>query len=141
MRKVFIDCPEEIPCNPCESACPFGAIKIPGNLTARPVTDLEKCTGCGKCVAACPGQACFVIDPDFGPGEASVDFPYEYLPLPEKGLEVQAMNNEGEKVCQGRVVQVLSPKDAERTHILRIAVLRDKAYDVRGILPPQFQKI
>jgi NAD-dependent dihydropyrimidine dehydrogenase PreA subunit len=101
--------PEEIPCNPCEAACPFGAIRIPGNITARPVVDMEKCTGCSNCVTACPGQACFVIDPDFGPGEGTVDFPYEYVPLPEPGLSVQAMDNNGEKICAGQVVQVLSP--------------------------------
>jgi ferredoxin len=139
MRKVFIDCPEEIPCNPCESSCPAGAIKIPGNLTAKPVVDIEKCTGCSKCVAACPGQACFVIDPSYGEDEASVEFPYEYEPLPREGLDVQAMNNLGEKVCRGRVVRVLSPGDAQKTHILRIAVPKDKAYAVRGVLPPGFE--
>jgi methenyltetrahydromethanopterin cyclohydrolase len=137
MRKVFIDCPEDIPCNPCESSCPAGAITIPGSLTAKPIADIEKCTGCAKCVAACPGQACFVIDPDYNDNEASVDFPYEYLPLPPKGLLVAAMNNLGERVCQGRVVQVLSPKDAQNTSIVRIAVPKDKAYMVRGMMPPE----
>jgi Fe-S-cluster-containing hydrogenase component 2 len=135
MRKVFIDCPEEIPCNPCEAACPFGAIRIPGNITARPVVDTKKCTGCGNCITACPGQACFVIDPDFGPGEGTVDFPYEYVPLPEPGLSVQAMDNNGEKVCTGQVVQVLSPPRGGKTHIVRIRVPAVKVYLVRGMLP------
>jgi len=38
----------------CMRACPFGAITMsPDNL---PVISEEKCTACGKCVAACPKQ-------------------------------------------------------------------------------------
>ncbi len=38
----------------CMRACPFGAITMsPDNL---PIISKEKCTACGKCVAACPKQ-------------------------------------------------------------------------------------
>ena len=38
----------------CMRACPFHAITMsPDNL---PIIDKEKCTACGKCVAACPKQ-------------------------------------------------------------------------------------
>ncbi len=38
----------------CMRACPFDAIRMsPDNL---PLIDPEKCTACGKCVAACPKQ-------------------------------------------------------------------------------------
>jgi len=36
----------------CADACPFDAIKRNGKKP--PLIDREKCTGCGKCVAACP---------------------------------------------------------------------------------------
>lgn len=52
---AVIECVQEIPCNPCENACPFGAIKIGDPITNLPVLDGEKCTGCGTCVAMCPG--------------------------------------------------------------------------------------
>lgn len=37
----------------CAKACPFGALHI-DPATQLPVVDEEKCTSCGKCVAACP---------------------------------------------------------------------------------------
>ncbi len=38
----------------CMRACPFGAIKMSDDNL--PLIDPEKCTACGKCVAACPKQ-------------------------------------------------------------------------------------
>ncbi|MFH1442240.1 MAG: RnfABCDGE type electron transport complex subunit B [Candidatus Omnitrophota bacterium] len=36
----------------CAQVCPFGAISM--NEEGLPVVDEDKCTACGKCVAACP---------------------------------------------------------------------------------------
>lgn len=33
---AVIECVQEIPCNPCENACPFGAIKIGDPITNCP---------------------------------------------------------------------------------------------------------
>lgn len=38
----------------CMRACPFGAITM--SKDSLPLIDPEKCTACGKCVAACPKQ-------------------------------------------------------------------------------------
>lgn len=35
----------------CVQSCPFGAMKIVGNLAC---VDIGRCTGCGTCVSACP---------------------------------------------------------------------------------------
>lgn len=133
MRKIFIDCPQEIPCNPCQFSCPVGAIAIEGNLTSQPRTDKERCVGCDNCVAACPGQACFLVDEDYAPGLATIDFPYEYLPLPEPGQEFWARDNMGRDICRGTIVQVLSRPQWSGTRVVRMAVPREQIYLVRGM--------
>ena len=133
MRRIFIDCPQEIPCNPCQFSCPVQAITIEGNLTARPKADRERCVGCDNCVAACPGQACFLIDEDYAPGLATIDFPYEYLPLPEPGEECQARDNMGQDICKGTIIKVISRPKWSGTRVVRISVPRDKVYLVRGM--------
>lgn len=40
---------------PCVEACPFQALSINRKTTAVTV-EKEKCTGCGKCIDACPGR-------------------------------------------------------------------------------------
>ncbi len=62
---AFIECVQEIHCNPCEEACSQGAIIIGEPITNLPQLDGEKCTGCSMCVAACPGLAIFKIHKNY----------------------------------------------------------------------------
>jgi ferredoxin-type protein NapF len=44
-------------CTTCIRACPYEAIvmeETAGGLSAKPVVDLKKCTGCGACELSCP---------------------------------------------------------------------------------------
>lgn len=66
-----------IPCNPCHNELPTGAVVEFKDINDQPEIDYEKCTGCGMCVAKCPGLACFVIDLTFSEDKALLKLPYE----------------------------------------------------------------
>ena len=132
-RVACIECVQEIPCNPCEGICRFGAITVGEQITNLPVLDEEKCTGCGLCVANCPGLAIVVLDKSYSETEGTVDFPYEYLPLPEKGDIVDAVNRSGEVVCKGEVLSVTKLKSYAGTAVIRLKVPLDMVDEVRSI--------
>lgn len=50
------ECMQNIPCNPCETSCPFQAIHVGENISNLPKLDEQKCTGCTTCIAACSKQ-------------------------------------------------------------------------------------
>ena len=134
---AIIECNQEIPCNPCEDSCPFGAIKVGDPITNLPILDEEKCKGCGLCIASCPGLAIFVIDCTYSGKEALVSFPFEYLPLPKVGEIVSAVNRENKVVTMGKVIKRINSKKNDRTSIVTISIPKKWLMDVRGILIPQ----
>ena len=130
---AVIECIEDIPCNPCESSCKFGAIQVGEDITSCPQFFEEKCTGCGACVYGCPGLAIFMID---GSGEGnmgSISFPHEFLPLPAVGQIVDVVNRAGEVICRGKVEKALTAKISDRTPVLQVQVPKDLLMEARGI--------
>ena len=130
---VVIECAQEIPCDPCEQACHKKAIQIGDSIINLPILDADKCTGCGLCIASCPGQAIFVVDMTYSDTEAAVQLPYEFLPYPEEGQVVDGLNRAGEKVCSAKVLKVLNPKKFDRTAVITITVPKQYAMEVRNI--------
>jgi heterodisulfide reductase subunit A-like polyferredoxin len=130
---AVMECAQEIPCNPCETNCPRGAVNLGGSIMGLPELDEEGCSGCGLCVADCPGQAVFLVDTTFNEKEATVAFPYEFLPLPEPGDEVQGTDREGKAVVTARVLEVDTRRQYEKTAVVTVAVPRKYANVVRGI--------
>ena len=106
---VVIECPKRIPCNPCATSCPTGAVLPFEDINDTPKINYDKCTGCGICVSRCPGLACFVIDLTYAPGKAVIKLPYELLPIPEKGQRVACLDRTGEAVAEGEVLAVTEP--------------------------------
>ena len=120
---AVIECSQNIPCNPCQDACPKHCIKIGERITSLPVVDENAgCSGCGMCVAACSGQAIFLVNEDYENGYASVTLPYEFLPLPEKGERGWALDRSGSKVCTAEVVKVQTSPAFDCTNLLTIKV-------------------
>lgn len=129
---AVIECAQNIPCNPCQDACPMNCIKIGENITSLPVVDeTAACSGCGLCVAACPGQAIFLVNEDYEQGYASITLPYEFLPLPQKGDTGWALGRSGEKVCMAEVVNVNTSPAFDRTSLLTIKVPAQMAMTAR----------
>jgi Fe-S-cluster-containing hydrogenase component 2 len=118
---AVIECVEEIPCNPCETACPTGAITIGKDITTIPVVDLAKSTGCSLCVAACPGMAIYLKKYEFVENEAYIAFPFEYLPLPKDGDTVRLVDRLGNYVCDGTVLRVVQAKRNDRTTVMHVS--------------------
>jgi Fe-S-cluster-containing hydrogenase component 2 len=129
---IVVECPQRIPCDPCHTSCPTGAIMAFADINDVPVIDYEKCTGCALCVAKCPGLACFVVDIAYGGGMALLKLPYEMLPLPEKGCIVKCIGRSGEVVCDGEVENVAEPHN-DRTMVVRVIVPINKINDIRAI--------
>ncbi|MEO0072281.1 MAG: 4Fe-4S binding protein [candidate division WOR-3 bacterium] len=130
---AIIECIENIPCNPCMYACPRKAIKIPGIITNLPQIDFDLCNGCGSCIARCPGLAIFVVNKNYNEKEATVSFPYEFLPRPKVGEIVTATDRYGQPVCRARVEKVLDSKANDRCAVITIAVPKKYYNKVRFI--------
>ncbi|MGC8903313.1 MAG: FAD-dependent oxidoreductase [Fervidobacterium sp.] len=117
--RAVIECPQAIPCNPCETSCPSGAISVGGNINGIPSIDYNKCTGCGICVMKCPGLAIFMVQEK--ENYSIVGIPYELLPIPEKGQEVQLLDKDGKVVGIGHVENLVLNK-RDNTHIIYLRV-------------------
>jgi Fe-S-cluster-containing hydrogenase component 2 len=130
---AIIECIEDIPCNPCEASCKFGAIKIGDDITALPQFFEEKCTGCGVCIYGCPGLAIFMIDGSKEGNMGTLSFPHEFLPLPTEGQIVDVVNRAGEVVCKGTVEKVLAPKISDRTPVVQVQIPKNLLMEARGI--------
>lgn len=130
---AVVECFEKIPCNPCYTACKFGAIKQFDDINDLPVINHDKCNGCGICLAKCPGLAIMVVDYTFSETEALIKIPYEFLPLPQKGQTVKGLDRSGNYICDVLVVNVLNNKALDKTPIISIAVNKQFIKSIRNI--------
>ncbi|HOK87519.1 MAG TPA: FAD-dependent oxidoreductase [Fervidobacterium sp.] len=117
--RAVIECPQAIPCNPCETSCPTGAINVGKNINSIPYVDYDKCIGCGVCVMKCPGLAIFLLQEkeDY----SIVGIPYEFLPIPENGTIVKLFDKDGRYVADGQIDKV-SVNRKEKTHLVFLRV-------------------
>ncbi len=119
-RPVFF-CSEEIPCNPCATVCPVGAIQLRpmhGNIMDLPYFEGDRCTGCGSCVAVCPGLAITLmrripgekaladkVSGDKASGDrAQVVLPWEFNADFDIGTELDLVDQKGDFVERAPVV-------------------------------------
>lgn len=130
---VIIECVENIPCDPCASACPRGAIKIDGTFINKPKVDFDRCNGCGICISRCPGLAIFTVNYNYNPKQATVTIPFEFLPKPLPGDNVYGLNRKGKKICLAKVVRVIDTPAFDRCTLVTVAVPKRLWNEVRSI--------
>ncbi len=115
---VLIDCLYGFACNPCEFACPHGAITKTSTSTV-PYIDFEKCIGCMKCVYQCPGLAIF----GYNEKKNWIFMPIEYEA--NEGEQVFLVDNNGSKIGKGVIEKIL--KKSNKTNVARV-----KASNISG---------
>ena len=130
---VVVECFQEIPCNPCVDACKLKAITKPKDINDLPQVDFDKCTGCGVCIAQCPGLAIFVVDRTYSESHAVIRIPYEFVPVPEKGQLACGLDRAGEERGWFEVVRVISGGKINKTTTIWLAVPQDLAMEIRSI--------
>jgi len=135
---AVIECFQEIPCDPCHTSCPKGAILPFENINDLPRINFDACDGCTLCVAACPGLAIFVVDYTYSDDLALLKLPHEFVPLPRKGEMVKLLNREGEMVAEGKVVRAIKFRD--KTNVVWVECPKELAMDVRAIAPPVYEE-
>lgn len=128
---VIVECFRPIPCDPCYYSCPFSVFAPFDDINDLPQTDFDKCTGCGICVAHCPGLALFVVDYSYGEELGLLKLPYEFTPRPEEGEEVILMNRKGEEIGEGLVKKVEEKEEFDKTAVITLEVPRNLLMDAR----------
>jgi sarcosine oxidase subunit alpha len=130
-------CYQEVPCNPCTSVCPEGAIKTErDDIRGLPyVVDLNLCKGCLNCAFICPGLAVTVVDYRKDPEHPTVSLPYEmWREKVEIGEKVPVTDVDGAILGYYAVEKVVSNrKKYPGTLLVQVKVDRKVAKDAVGI--------
>lgn len=130
---AVFECFQNIPCNPCYTACKQGAIKKFEDINDLPEIDYDLCTGCGLCVSHCPGLSIMIVDASYSKDEVILKIPYEFLPLPKENDIVKGLDRAGSFISDVRVIKVLNPKSFDRTPIISIVVPKKYMKTIRNI--------
>lgn len=129
----ILHCYQEIPCNPCISVCPSGAIKLQDALNS--IMDLPyfdgDCSRCGQCIAVCPGLAISVAKKLYGEF-AEVVLPFEFIPNFHANDFITLTDTEGNYLEKGEVMKINYSKKY-KTNLITLKVSVENATRIAGI--------
>ena len=131
--KAVIDCPQDIPCNPCEKSCPVGAIVVGREINQQPNYDASKCIGCGKCIEACPGRAILLIQYNYTDTTSKITTPFEFCPEPKKGETFDVLDKNGQFVCRGKIVGTKFFGVKDKCPVIEVEVPKEKVFSARSV--------
>jgi NADPH-dependent 2,4-dienoyl-CoA reductase/sulfur reductase-like enzyme/NAD-dependent dihydropyrimidine dehydrogenase PreA subunit len=129
-------CYQEVPCNPCTSVCPVGAVRTQDDkITGLPyMDDLDACTGCASCLAVCPGLSVTMVDFRDDPNHPFVTLPYEvWREKVDVGQNVPVTDLGGAVLGYFPVEKVSSRRKYPGTLLVRLKVHRNAAKAAVGI--------
>jgi len=132
-QPVFF-CDQEIPCNPCVTACPSGCIELEprrGDLMDLPRYAKKGCKGCAACVAACPGLAISLVR-RLDEAWSEVMLPFEFDADLEPGARKALLGQGGAFVEDAELLGKTYNKK-RKTWVLRFKVSAANAPKVIGI--------
>ncbi|MBU1145722.1 MAG: 4Fe-4S binding protein [Firmicutes bacterium] len=132
--KALLECYQDIPCNPCETSCPFHAITIGKDINLQPVLNEKLCTGCGICISSCPGLAIMVVQ--ILKDSLQFKIPYEFLPIPKKGQIWHALNRAGQVIGDALILSVILTSKQDKTALVTVSVEKKNLYEFVTIRCP-----
>jgi Fe-S-cluster-containing hydrogenase component 2/thioredoxin reductase len=129
-------CTQEVPCNPCTSVCPVGALRTERDeITGIPyMTDLNKCIGCLSCVGICPGLAATVIDFRKDSENPTVTMAYEVKRSNvEPGQLITATDHDGAILRRSPVKRLITNPKFPGTLLVQVQMEKANAKIAAGI--------
>lgn len=128
-------CSQEIPCNPCTSVCPKGAIRIEGeDILGLPTYDESGCLACEQCVAVCPGLAITLVDYRRDQDWVTVTVPHEFAGSGLKaGDTVTVLDTLGAVLGNVVVERVREPKFSDHALLVKVRAPFEIAKRIAGI--------
>ncbi len=130
-----LHCKQEIPCNPCATVCPEGAITLKGDpIKGLPLFD-GACKGCLKCLTICPGLAITLVDYRKDPENPRVFLPYEISNIQvQKNDTIACVDVDGNPLGRFSVLGAKPTQESDSTWIVRIEVPKAIAKQVTGFV-------
>jgi Pyruvate/2-oxoacid:ferredoxin oxidoreductase delta subunit/bacterioferritin-associated ferredoxin len=129
-------CYQEVPCNPCTTVCPAGAIRTENDaITGLPyIVDLEACSGCASCIAVCPGLSVSLVDYREDPQQPLVTLPYEiWREQVEVGQNVPVTDIDGAILGYYPIEKVSTKKKYPKSLLVKVKVDKAVAKSAAGI--------